>query len=366
VKIKVDAKRRFLAVPAQFEICSGEQATAACITRAMSLLAGAPVRAAIVSGPGRTAEIARRIGAAIGAGAAVHHQVLNACTRAHVQESAQALSETTDLLIAVGGGSVIDPAKLIAGELKVPLIVVATALSSDCFGSPVAVLLDDSGKKISLPAVIPSFVVVDTAVTTMAPGLMALAGLCDVLSNASAILDAKAARENAGVQLDNFALALAEGAYRLLLPVDWNSLHTPIGHETLVKALIMSGLAMGFSGDSSPCSGAEHSISHAIDFLYPGAGAHGLQVGITTVYCHYLRKCAGHQGLPEDVVGTLRYISPALEPAALGLSRAQFLAAAAMGRQIRPTRFTILNQLKGTDAFEEAYDAAFTAGGARP
>lgn len=360
MKLEINAKRRYLNVPAQFEVCAGEQAAHACIAQAARSFAVAPPRVAIVSGKRRTAEIARRIQLGIRSDCTTIQQiVLGGCTLEHVQESARALAGTTDMLIAVGGGSVIDPVKLISGDLDIPLIVVPTALSSDCIGSPISVLHDASGKKTSFPSVIPSFVVVDTAITTAAPQSMAVAGLCDVLSNASAVLDARDAQNNAGYKLDNFALALSEGAYRLLVPVDWSSFHAHAGHETLVKALILSGLAMGFSGDSVPCSGAEHAISHAIDFMYPGSSAHGLQVGVTTVYCHYLRQCLDKEGISPSVIEALQQMRPPLHPMAIGLSRARFLAAVAMGREIRPARYTILNQLKQTSALEEAYDAAF-------
>lgn len=357
---EVTGKRRFLNVPVQFEVFSDHQETHIGIAQALRQLTDGFPRVHILSGRGKTAHIATKLLQGISASCkSVGQGVLQGCGLGDVSAKVQTLSGSVDLLIVVGGGSVIDPAKLVAGNLKIPLIVVPTALSSDCIGSPISVLSDRAGKKVSLPSTIPSMVIVDTSVTTAAPELMAIAGLCDVLSNASAILDAEDARTQARHQLDNFAIALSDSACRLLIPVNWDQFHAPIGHESLAKALILSGLAMGFSGDSVPCSGAEHAISHAIDFMGLGNGSHGLQVGITTLYCHYLRLANGKTGISSDVLHALKEIRPTLHPETIGLTKQKFMEAVKMGQEIRPDRYTILNQVTKASTLEEAYDAAF-------
>jgi glycerol-1-phosphate dehydrogenase [NAD(P)+] len=52
--------------------------------------------------------------------------------------------------------------------------------------------------------------------------------------------------------------------------------------KELVDSLTMSGLAMEIAGNSSPASGSEHLISHALDKMTAKPQLHGIQVGIAT------------------------------------------------------------------------------------
>jgi glycerol-1-phosphate dehydrogenase [NAD(P)+] len=351
--------RRLLHVPARFDVYSNLDATGAALVTAIERHCEGKPHIGVLSGDSHTANAATAIQAKLAeSGLCCSHAVLREASLRQVREATGALRGRASALLAVGGGSVIDVAKLVASELELPLLIVPTALSSDCIGSPVAVTMDDAGRKQSLPSVIPSQVVVDTSITLTAPREMALSGVCDVLSNASAVLDAAEAQRCAGYIPDNFSIALSESAFHLLLPVAWDSFATAAGHQILCKSLILSGLAMGFSGDSVPCSGAEHAISHALDHLQPSVRLHGLQVGVTTRFCHHLRLILDKPGLPPPVIEALEALD-LLQPPALGLSRELFLEAAELGTAIRPGRYTILNQVPDRAVLAEAYARAF-------
>ncbi len=355
-----DDKRRLLHVPARFDVYSNLGETCAALSKAVERHCEQDPRVVLFSGSSRTADAARIVADGLKASGLLcaHHRVSDS-SLAEVQASVRSLRGSVDILVAVGGGSVIDVAKLTAHVLGQPLIIVPTALSSDCIGSPVAVVKDDKGHKHSLPSVIPSQVLVDTSITLTAPREMAFAGVCDVLSNASAVLDADEAQQQAGYVPDNFSITLSESAYRLVLSVCWDGYSTATGHRILCKSLILSGLAMGFSGDSVPCSGAEHAISHALDRLSPGKRLHGLQVGMTTRYCHHLRRLLNKKELPLSVIQALDALD-LLRPAALGITRDAFLNAVKLGTAIRPGRYTVLNQLPDQPGLlEEAYRLAF-------
>ena len=66
-----------------------------------------------------------------------------------------------DILIGVGGGSVIDLCKSASLKRNLKVVIIPSVLSSDCISSPVAVLLNDEGKKISVPSAIPHVIVVN-------------------------------------------------------------------------------------------------------------------------------------------------------------------------------------------------------------
>ena len=59
-------------------------------------------------------------------------------------------------------------------------------------------------------------------------------------------------------------------------------------YEALMEALVLSGIAMSYVGNSRPASGSEHHISHfwEMDFLQHGKAPilHGTKVGVGTVY----------------------------------------------------------------------------------
>ncbi|HXG29203.1 MAG TPA: iron-containing alcohol dehydrogenase [Nevskiales bacterium] len=356
-----DDKRRLLHVPARFDIYSSLDETCVALSKAIERHCARDPRAVLFSGDSHTADAARIVASELSkTGLNCYQHRVSDSTLAEVREAVSSLRGNADILVAVGGGSVIDVAKLAAHELGQPLIIIPTALSSDCIGSPVAVIKDDNGHRQSLPSVIPNQVLVDTSITLTAPQEMALAGVCDVLSNASAVLDAGEAQQQVGYVPDNFSITLSESAYRLVLPVNWDYFNTAAGHRVLCKSLILSGLAMGFSGDSVPCSGAEHAISHALDRLNPRRRLHGLQVGMTTRYCHHLRRLLNKKELPSAVVQALDSLD-LLTPEAMGITQDVFLRAVRLGTAIRPGRYTVLNQLPEEPALlEEAYRLAFT------
>ncbi|WP_028771986.1 iron-containing alcohol dehydrogenase [Shewanella waksmanii] len=267
--------------------------------------------------------------------------------------------QQVDTVIAFGGGKVLDACKRLASLRNVKLVVIPTALSSDCISSPVAVIFDKEGKKLSLPAAIPNFIIVDTDICARAPTRLTQAGVGDLLSNYSALLDMEYAEKQA--EIDGFSFLLAKSAANEILYMGSKSLDDPEIINQLAEGLILSGLAMGFSGDSRPCSGAEHLISHALDFLQLGHGLHGEQVALGTKYCHYLRKLLGLPSLNPQVITTLDGLNIQSSPAALGISREDFFKALEIAPSMRKGRITFLEQLAHIPqaTLQQAYADAF-------
>lgn len=262
-------------------------------------------------------------------------------------------------VIAFGGGKVLDVCKLLASLRHIELIVIPTALSSDCVSSPIAVIFDDSGKKLSLPAAIPNIIIVDTELCSKAPIRLTQAGIGDLLSNYSALLDMNYAKDRAHV--DGFSYLLAKSAANEILGMQHLSLSDQAVITPLAEGLILSGLAMGFSGDSRPCSGAEHLISHALDSLTLGNGLHGEQVALGMKFCHHLRLVMNLPGLNQAVLACIDGFNIRSTPDALEINKDQFFEALSISPDMRKGRITFLESLHSIPKarLEQAYLNAF-------
>lgn len=157
-------------------------------------------------------------------------------------------------------------------------ITVPSTLSNDAIYSPIARLVKD-GKKQSFGVKAPLGIIADVNIIKGSPKKLILAGVGDLVSNASAVKDWLLAHADRGESINNFALALASLSGNSVIPYTIDDIRTPRFIGDLANGLVISGLAMVLANSSRPASGAEHLISHAIDDLFPErATLHGLQV----------------------------------------------------------------------------------------
>jgi glycerol-1-phosphate dehydrogenase [NAD(P)+] len=241
------------------------------------------------------------------------------------------------LTVAVGGGRVIDTMKLAAARTSTDFVSVPTTIAHDGISSPVA-SLDTGGQRVSHAASMPAGVVVDTTVIAGAPIRTLRAGVGDLASNLSAILDWQLADAAGHDRYDAFSALIAEAASRPVLDLD--RLTDAADHEILAKGLLLSGLAMAAAGTSRPCSGAEHLISHSLDgVLGDRAGLHGEQVALGCLVSTAAHDSALH--------GQLRALFERIElpttPEQLGLTRDEMCRAILAAPATRPDRYTVLN-----------------------
>lgn len=187
--------------------------------------------------------------------------------------------EIDALIVAFGGGSVLDLVKYSASQLDMPYINVPSALSNDAVYSCVA-RLTKNGKKFSFGVQPPIGIVVDTEIVNKSPEILLYAGVADIVSNLSAIQDWLLAHNDTGEPINELSYMLAKEAALPLLRYSREDLHTDGLILDLVNGIVTSGLAMIVSGNTRGTSGAEHLISHAIDEFFPEkATIHGIQVG---------------------------------------------------------------------------------------
>jgi glycerol-1-phosphate dehydrogenase [NAD(P)+] len=260
-------------------------------------------------------------------------------------------------LIAVGGGRVIDTVKLAAARTGTDLVSVPTAISHDGISSPVASLFAEDGRRHSYAATMPAGIVVDISVIGAAPRRTLRAGLGDLVSNLTAILDWQLAQRAGEERYDAYSAMIAENAARSVL--DLGDLESTRSHERLAKGLLMSGLAMAAAGTSRPCSGAEHLISHALDgLLGEQAAMHGEQVALGT-----LVSAAAHASpLLASLSELYARLGLPMHPSHLSISDDDMLRAVQVAPGTRPGRYTILSELDLSDTnVGRLLDAAFAA-----
>ena len=80
---------------------------------------------------------------------------------------------------------------------------------------------------------------------------------------------------------------IAKKAVNSFIRTPFKSIQDDLFLKELVDSLAMSGIANEIAGNSSPTSGSEHLISHALDKILDEPQLHGVQVGIATYTVSY-------------------------------------------------------------------------------
>jgi len=200
---------------------------------------------------------------------------------------AEAQLKDVDYLIAAGSGTVHDITRYICGQRGLSFGSMPTAASVDGFVSSVAAMTL-KGFKVTVPSVSPKFMAADLKVIADAPRRLTASGFGDVLGKFVSLTDWAIGHAITGeyhcdytANLTNMAV---EETYRA---VDGIEAGERAAYGSLMKALVLSGLAMKLSGNSRPASGAEHHVSHLIEIGTPWLpevdALHGEKVGIGTL-----------------------------------------------------------------------------------
>ncbi len=247
--------------------------------------------------------------------------------------------EKPGLVIGFGGGKVLDVAKLAAGLKNKKYISIPTTLSNDGIASPVSVIKNNKNIPVSHITKAPFGVIIDLNTIKKAPRRHLMAGVGDLISNLSAVFDARLAQEKQGEEINVSALQLAESGGRRLFTLETTEIDSTIFLEELAHGLVKSGFAMCIWGTSRPASGSEHKISHSIDQFCPHSnGLHGEQVGIAAIFTMALQKNVSLEATRKFYAN----IGFPCNLGHLGLSTAEFVKVVLNAANIRPERYTIL------------------------
>lgn len=198
-----------------------------------------------------------------------------------------ALDPACDLLIGVGTGSINDLCKFTVFKTKLPYCIVATAPSMDGFASSVAPLIVNN-LKTTYEVGVADAIIGDTRILSQAPMPMILAGIADILGKYTCLTDWKMAQIINGEYYCETIVQMVRMSLRSVA----ESIDKAVARDEqtvgkIMEALVLTGIAMSFVGNSRPASGSEHHISHYWEmmFLHEGKKAvlHGTKVGIGTV-----------------------------------------------------------------------------------
>jgi glycerol-1-phosphate dehydrogenase [NAD(P)+] len=258
----------------------------------------------------------------------------------------ESYSDRIDFLVGLGGGRPIDLAKQAGFNKNIPFISIPTAASHDGFGSARASIRQE-GRKTSMQAIPPIAVVADTSIISKAPKRLLGAGVGDIISNQTAVLDWRLDGQKA--DYSEYAAALSEMAAKLVEDgIEKVASGTEEGVRLVVKALISSGVAMSIAGTSRPASGGEHKFSHWLDANSDNPALHGEQCGLGSIVRMYL-----HGGDWEKIRDTLKAVNAPINSKGLGMDDSMVLSAFINSKEIRPERTTILDKTE-PKAIEEA------------
>lgn len=213
-----------------------------------------------------------------------HNQVI-----ADEQTLIQLLVETpnnTDVILAVGSGTIHDVVRFVGHKMNIPFISVPTAASVDGFTSKGAPLIF-RGFKQTIQTASPLAVFADIEVLRDAPQELTAAGFGDIVGKYTSLVDWKISSFVANEPYNTLAADLT----RKSLDSCVNNLgriakHTDDGLKVLIQSLIESGLVMLVLDFSRPASGGEHHLSHywEMNMLKNDRKQllHGAKVGVAT------------------------------------------------------------------------------------
>jgi len=257
-----------------------------------------------------------------------------------VKEAEEKIKECRpQVVFGVGGGTKIDIAKLSSAYQHVPFISVPTTASHDSMASPFA-SIKGMGRPYSIKAQSPMAVIADTSIIMRAPYRFTASGCGDVISKITSTRDWKLAHEKRAEYYAQYTSSLASmSAEHVIENADLIRPGSEEGVRVLLEALVSCGVAMCIAGTSKPCSGSEHLFSHALDLIAPKHALHGEQCGLGAIM-----MAALHEIDWEAVRDTLRKVGAPTNAEEIGIDERYIIEALVKAREIRPERYTILDE----------------------
>jgi glycerol-1-phosphate dehydrogenase [NAD(P)+] len=256
----------------------------------------------------------------------------------YVKETMKLIDDAKpEALLGIGGGKVIDVAKLAASNYGLPFISIPTAASHDGISSPRA-NIKDLEKPTSVGTQAPLAIVADLDIISKSPYRLTASGCGDIISKYTAVRDWELAHKLKNEYYGEYAANLALMSAKLVLKnAKAIRQKKESGIRVVLEALISCGVAMSIAGSSRPCSGSEHLFSHALDVVSPKSALHGEQCGVGAILMAYLQR-KGWRMIEKN----LRIIGAPTTAEELGIEPKYIIEALTLAHTLRPTRYTIL------------------------
>lgn len=214
------------------------------------------------------------------------------------------IDKDIDAIVTVGTGTLNDLAKFVSHKLKIPSIIVGTAPSMDGFVSNGAALIVGN-LKITYDAAVPKAIIGDVNVLKKSPKDMILAGFGDIVGKYSALNDWKLSKIINKEYYCDVTVKMVENSLKKCIDnVEGIKNRESEAIKNLMKALVLTGIAMSFVGNSRPASGSEHHLAHYFEmmFLFGNKKAilHGRKVGVNTIITTKLREMLVNKNIDFD------------------------------------------------------------------
>ncbi len=270
------------------------------------------------------------------------------------------------LIITVGSGTLNDLARFLSFKLGIPYIIVCTAPSMDGYASMVSALII-SGFKKTFEAVFPYAAIADMEIIKNAPMEMIRAGFGDIIGKFTALADWQLSGEiNKEYFCKTSAMLVKNALDKCVSNAEKIGKRDEEAIEQLLEALILTGVAMGLTGNSRPASGAEHHLAHywEMDALSHGREhpLHGNSVGAASVVISALYHLFSDDLItslnvpePEHLQKLLNAAGAADSPKTLGIGRKLFKESLIHAMEIRP-RYTIFHYAAKAGLLEKYSD----------
>jgi glycerol-1-phosphate dehydrogenase [NAD(P)+] len=196
------------------------------------------------------------------------------------------MKQPYDYIIGVGSGTLNDLSKFVSKRVGLNYAIVATVASMDGFASVGAALITND-LKTTYDSHVPTAIFGDLDVLANAPMDMTVAGLEDIIGKYNCLIDWKIAHIVTGVYYCQTIVDMVRKSINECVENAQGVLNRDKkAIKAVMEALVETGMAMGFVGNSRPASGSEHHLSHywEMKFLFAHKPAvwHGVKVGLAT------------------------------------------------------------------------------------
>jgi glycerol-1-phosphate dehydrogenase [NAD(P)+] len=193
-------------------------------------------------------------------------------------------AKDSDLIVALGSGTVNDICKYASYLEKKDYISFPTAASMNGYTSANASILVDGHKK-SFAAHLPKAVYIDINMIADAPLRLTLSGFADFICRSTVEADWLLSHLLFGTEYNELPFALVRDLEKILLRE-----HLALAKRSkkvvllLMEALLISGLGMVISEGSHSASQGEHMIAHAMEMVTKDySSLHGEKIAVTTL-----------------------------------------------------------------------------------
>lgn len=218
-----------------------------------------------------------------------------------VAQLKEAFDTSCDAVLSIGSGVMTDCGKVLAHNLKLKHVAVATAPSMDGYASNSSSMIQNK-VKVTLYNACPLAILADTDILKNAPDKMLRAGLGDMLAKSIALCEWRISHIVTGeYYCDQIAALMRCSLQKIVAAAPRLMERDAQAVEAVTEGLVLSGISMAYAEVSRPASGLEHYFSHLWEMFALREGErselHGIQVGIGTA-------------LTLQILGRLRVMRP--------------------------------------------------------